>query len=256
MHSRPSFCPRAVHRSHRARGSGRRKNTDGRRTRQHRRPRQARRLWCRVSRHQELCHCYRKRGTRCYSCNTSGQFGEKRAYLRTRRSRGTDERDDMSTPGSRYNTRRTLTSVAVISALFFGTVSMAGCQNGTTAQQFSTEVSSSAPAPMPDPTPLATTPPVVVTSAQTPPPMAPPAPPQRKTSSIAAAAPPSAGSAQESASCDADHYRNSDGNCVHQPQQAASAPPGATARCADGNYSFSQHRKGTCSGHGGVAQWL
>ncbi len=35
-----------------------------------------------------------------------------------------------------------------------------------------------------------------------------------------------------------------------------SAPPGATARCNDGTYSFSQHRSGTCSHHGGVAAWL
>src|SRR5947208_9284651 len=34
------------------------------------------------------------------------------------------------------------------------------------------------------------------------------------------------------------------------------APPGATARCNDGTYSYSQHRSGTCSHHGGVAQWL
>jgi len=34
------------------------------------------------------------------------------------------------------------------------------------------------------------------------------------------------------------------------------APPGATARCRDGTYSFSQHRSGTCSHHGGVAAWL
>lgn len=30
---------------------------------------------------------------------------------------------------------------------------------------------------------------------------------------------------------------------------------GATARCADGTYSYSAHRQGTCSHHGGVAQW-
>jgi hypothetical protein len=34
------------------------------------------------------------------------------------------------------------------------------------------------------------------------------------------------------------------------------APPGATALCNDGTYSFSQTRSGTCSHHGGVAQWL
>jgi hypothetical protein len=37
---------------------------------------------------------------------------------------------------------------------------------------------------------------------------------------------------------------------------ARSAPPGATARCRDGTYSYSAHRSGTCSHHGGVAVWL
>jgi hypothetical protein len=37
---------------------------------------------------------------------------------------------------------------------------------------------------------------------------------------------------------------------------ASSSPPGATARCRDGTYSFSKHRSGTCSHHGGVAGWL
>jgi endonuclease YncB( thermonuclease family) len=51
-------------------------------------------------------------------------------------------------------------------------------------------------------------------------------------------------------------YRNVDGNLVSCPVHADSAPPGATARCNDGTYSFSQHRQGTCSHHGGVAEWL
>ena len=34
------------------------------------------------------------------------------------------------------------------------------------------------------------------------------------------------------------------------------APPGATAKCVDGTYSYSLHHSGTCSHHGGVAQWL
>lgn len=38
-------------------------------------------------------------------------------------------------------------------------------------------------------------------------------------------------------------------------QPAAPAPAGATAQCNDGTYSFSQHRSGTCSGHGGVQAW-
>jgi hypothetical protein len=33
-------------------------------------------------------------------------------------------------------------------------------------------------------------------------------------------------------------------------------PNGATAKCRDGTMSFSAHRSGTCSRHGGVAQWF
>jgi hypothetical protein len=45
---------------------------------------------------------------------------------------------------------------------------------------------------------------------------------------------------------------------VAAPQLATSgsAPPGATARCNDGTYSYSRHHQGTCSHHGGVAKWL
>jgi hypothetical protein len=39
-------------------------------------------------------------------------------------------------------------------------------------------------------------------------------------------------------------------------EESTSAPAGATARCEDGTYSFSEHRSGTCSHHGGVAEWL
>jgi hypothetical protein len=56
--------------------------------------------------------------------------------------------------------------------------------------------------------------------------------------------------------CGADTYVNSRGNCVHRPVQAARPPAGATAKCRDGTYSFSQSRRGTCSWHGGVATWL
>jgi hypothetical protein len=37
---------------------------------------------------------------------------------------------------------------------------------------------------------------------------------------------------------------------------SVSGGSGATAICADGTQSFSAHRQGTCSHHGGVAQWL
>jgi hypothetical protein len=50
-------------------------------------------------------------------------------------------------------------------------------------------------------------------------------------------------------------YVNSSGNIVHSPAYSNTVPAGATAQCRDLTYSFSQHRSGTCSHHGGVAQW-
>lgn len=51
-------------------------------------------------------------------------------------------------------------------------------------------------------------------------------------------------------------YKNVDGIQVQSPVHADSAPAGASAQCGDGTYSFSLHRSGTCSHHGGVAVWL
>jgi uncharacterized protein YgiM (DUF1202 family) len=51
-------------------------------------------------------------------------------------------------------------------------------------------------------------------------------------------------------------YTNVDGEQVERPRRSDSVPEGASARCGDGTYSFSRHRRGTCSHHGGVAQWL
>lgn len=39
------------------------------------------------------------------------------------------------------------------------------------------------------------------------------------------------------------------------PTTSPALPPGLTARCNDGTPSYSQHHRGTCSGHGGVALW-
>ena len=36
---------------------------------------------------------------------------------------------------------------------------------------------------------------------------------------------------------------------------AAATAAGASAVCADGTWSYSQHRSGTCSSHGGVHWW-
>lgn len=57
-------------------------------------------------------------------------------------------------------------------------------------------------------------------------------------------------------SCSAGTYVNSRGNTVCRPVRANSAPSGATAKCRDGTYSFSQSHRGTCSHHGGVQDWL
>jgi hypothetical protein len=56
--------------------------------------------------------------------------------------------------------------------------------------------------------------------------------------------------------CAPDSYRNVSGHCVHRPMQADQPPTGASARCRDGSYSFSEHHRGTCSHHGGVATWF
>ena len=53
-------------------------------------------------------------------------------------------------------------------------------------------------------------------------------------------------------------YVNSRGEWVPSPVRTPndSPPAGASARCRDGTYSFSRSRRGTCSHHGGVADWL
>ena len=56
-------------------------------------------------------------------------------------------------------------------------------------------------------------------------------------------------------SCPNGTYINSAGNTVCSPYVSNSAPAGATAKCGDGTYSFSQSRRGTCSHHGGVSIW-
>lgn len=54
------------------------------------------------------------------------------------------------------------------------------------------------------------------------------------------------------------HYVARSGQEVHSPSKSLhnQIPAGASAKCFDGTFSFSQHRRGTCSHHGGVAAWL
>jgi hypothetical protein len=55
------------------------------------------------------------------------------------------------------------------------------------------------------------------------------------------------------ATCKRHYYKNVSGTCVHSP---TSNSIGATAKCRDETYSYSQHVSGTCSRHGGVARWI
>ncbi|MCC3332966.1 DUF3761 domain-containing protein [Nocardia abscessus] len=73
---------------------------------------------------------------------------------------------------------------------------------------------------------------------------------------LASALAPQAAAAPALIACGAGEYENVDRVCVPRPEQAPAAPDGATAQCKDGTYSFSRHRTGTCSHHGGVARWL
>jgi hypothetical protein len=51
------------------------------------------------------------------------------------------------------------------------------------------------------------------------------------------------------------YYTNVDGILVQSPTYYQSMPVGATGRCADGTYTFSRHRNGAGSHHGGVVEW-
>lgn len=54
------------------------------------------------------------------------------------------------------------------------------------------------------------------------------------------------------------HYKAKDGHEFHSPAKSThdQVPTSASAKCRDGSYSFGQHRRGTCSHHGGVGVWL
>ena len=64
--------------------------------------------------------------------------------------------------------------------------------------------------------------------------------------------------ASQAATSEGRGYINSQGERVPSPTGTADGKPpaGATAHCRDGTFSFSRTRQGTCSHHGGVAEWL
>lgn len=49
-------------------------------------------------------------------------------------------------------------------------------------------------------------------------------------------------------------YTNVDGQQIRKLVMSGAAPAGASAKCRDGSYSFSAHRREACSHHGGVGQ--
>lgn len=86
-------------------------------------------------------------------------------------------------------------------------------------------------------------------------------PPHEQTSSISFATPGADGPGGDPSTpelSNTHYYTDSDGDRVHAPAYTPGtcAAAGATARCGDGTCSFSQHHQGTCSRHGGVAEWM
>jgi len=55
-------------------------------------------------------------------------------------------------------------------------------------------------------------------------------------------------------SCNNNYYVNSSGHVLHSPS-CGEEQQKHTAECRDGSVSFSEHHRGTCSYHGGVARW-
>ena len=152
--------------------------------------------------------------------------------------------------------------LAVVSAFLLGSALLSGCDPNP--QVTNTGDGTSAISSTVTPTPVTTTSTTetipsstteTTTTTVAPPPTTTVVPPPPVTTHAAAApAPPP--QTHSPAACGADQYRNVDGVCVNRPVAAPAPPSGATAKCNDGTYSFSQHRQGTCSGHGGVAIWL
>ncbi|MGJ3648198.1 DUF3761 domain-containing protein [Sphingomonas sp. GlSt437] len=52
------------------------------------------------------------------------------------------------------------------------------------------------------------------------------------------------------------YYTARSGHRVHRPVFSRAVPAGASARCRDGTWSFSESHRGSCSHHGGVDRWL
>jgi hypothetical protein len=80
--------------------------------------------------------------------------------------------------------------------------------------------------------------------------------PSRFSTTVTTAPPGPAVATPGAAACANGTYINTAGDEVCRPFASDVPPVGATARCRDGEYSFSESKQGTCSSHGGVANWL
>jgi Protein of unknown function (DUF3761) len=82
--------------------------------------------------------------------------------------------------------------------------------------------------------------------------------PAASTAATAPAATPAPSGASQSAPAATTAAKSTPSASKSAPSAAAEStdPTGATAKCKDGTYSKSQHHSGTCSHHGGVAEWL
>ena len=43
---------------------------------------------------------------------------------------------------------------------------------------------------------------------------------------------------------------------IEEPRAPTAETRKPTAKCRDGSFSYSKHRSGTCSSHGGVQEWM
>jgi hypothetical protein len=55
--------------------------------------------------------------------------------------------------------------------------------------------------------------------------------------------------------CNSLHYINSSGHLIHSPSCYGQHIHHISAHCRDGSLSSSEHHRGTCSHHHGVAYW-
>jgi hypothetical protein len=55
--------------------------------------------------------------------------------------------------------------------------------------------------------------------------------------------------------CNGRHYINSSGHLIHSPSCYGQHIHHISAHCRDGSISSSEHHRGTCSHHHGVAYW-